>query len=236
MSRPTMDGIVEKLAGAVADRYRILRSLGSGGMATVYLARDLRHDREVAIKVMRPELAASLGTERFLREIRLVAHLQHPHILALVDSGEAGGLLYYVTPFLSAGSLRDRLSRERELPLAETVRLLREIAGALDHAHAQGIIHRDIKPENVLFSSGHALVADFGIARILAGSEAHAPLTGAGTAVGTPSYMAPEQATGDPAIDHRADLYAFGVLAYEMLAGEPPFSGSHLAQIVAAHL
>ena len=224
----------------LGDRYRVLRKLGEGGMAEVYLAQDLRHDREVAIKVMRPELARSLGQERFLREVRLLAHLQHPHILALVDSGEVDGAVYYVMPYLPAGSLRQRLERERELPLQDAIQILREIAGALEHAHGQGIVHRDIKPENVLFSAGHAQVADFGIARLLADAGAetgtHPTLTAAGVAMGTPQYMAPEQAAGDPRTDSRADLYAFGVLAYEVLAGEPPFTAASAAQVAALHL
>ena len=225
----------------LGDRYRVVRKLGEGGMAEVYLAQDLRHDREVAIKVMRPEMARSLGRERFLREVRLLAHLQHPHILGLVDSGEAEGAVYYVMPYLPAGSLRQRLDRERELPLEDAIQILREIAGALEHAHAQGVVHRDIKPENVLFSAGHAQVADFGIARLLteAGGDAGTStptLTAAGVVIGTPQYMAPEQAAGDPKTDARADLYAFGVLAYEALAGEPPFTASTAARIAAMHL
>jgi serine/threonine protein kinase len=232
-----MNGSVETLSAALADRYRIDRKLGSGGMADVYLAHDLRHDREVAIKVMRPELAQSLGTERFLREIRLLAQLQHPHILGLVDSGEAAGMLYYVMPYLPSGSLRDKLDRERELPIADALSILRAIAEALEHAHAQGIVHRDVKPENVLFSSGHAQVADFGIARIVAGSDAASTaLTTLGMTIGTPQYMAPEQASGDPRTDHRADLYAFGVLAYEVLAGAPPFTGANAAQLISQHM
>jgi serine/threonine protein kinase len=231
-----MDEMARKLADAIADRYRLVRPLGAGGMAVVYLAEDLRHGREVAIKVMRPELAESLGSERFLREIRLLARLQHPHILGLVDSGEASGVLYYVMPYLAGGSLRARLDRERELPIPDALTILREIAGALETAHAQGVVHRDIKPENVLFSAGHAQVADFGIARIMGGDARATALTTAGMSIGTPQYMAPEQATGDPSTDHRADLYAFGALAYELLAGVPPFVASSAAQLVSMHM
>jgi hypothetical protein len=227
---------LEAFASALAGRYAIERELGAGGMAWVLLARDLRHDRAVAIKVMRPELAPALGAERFLREIRLLAGLQHPHILGLVDSGEAGGLLYYVMPYLPEGSLRERLSRERELPIREAMRILREVADALAHAHAAGIVHRDIKPENVLFAAGHAQVADFGIARIVGSAAAPASLTATGIVIGSPAYLSPEQATADPRMDHRADLYAFGVMAYEMLAGQPPFTAGAASQLLAMHL
>lgn len=230
-----MDELAQRIAESIADRYLIERKLGAGGMAHVYLARDLRYDRDTAIKVMRPELAETLGVQRFLREIRLLAHLQHPNILSLVDSGEAGGLLYYVMPYLAEGSLRDRLSRERELPIADAIQILRESAGALAHAHGHGVVHRDIKPENILFNAGHAQVSDFGIARMVSG-DAHDPelattLTAVGLTIGTPQYMAPEQAAGDPNTDHRADLYALGVLAYEALAGVPPFVAAGAAQL-----
>jgi serine/threonine protein kinase/pimeloyl-ACP methyl ester carboxylesterase len=235
-----MDEIARRIAESIADRYHIERKLGAGGMADVFLARDLRHDREIAIKVMRPELAQTLGTERFLREIRLLARLQHPNILSLVDSGEAGGLVYYVMPYLPTGTLRDRLNRERELPIADALQILREIAGALEHAHSMNIVHRDIKPENVLFNAGHAQVADFGIARLVSDigrSEATiTALTSAGVTIGTPQYMAPEQAAGDPKTDHRADLYAFGVVAYELLAGVPPFVAGSAAELAALRL
>ena len=232
-----MDETADKITASLADRYHIERILGAGGMAMVYLARDLKHDRDFAIKVMRPELTESVGPERFLREIRLLARLQHPNILGLVDSGEAGGLLYYVMPYLAGGSLRVRLTRERELPVAVALQIFREITWALEYAHAEGVVHRDIKPENVLFSAGHALVADFGIARIVDDVDRGTTLlTTAGARIGTPQYMAPEQATGDPKIDHRADLYAFGVLAYELLAGVPPFVAGSAAQVLALHL
>ena len=235
-----MDEIARRITESIADRYRIERKLGAGGMADVYLARDLRHDREIALKVMRPELAQTLGTERFLREIRLLARLQHPNILGLVDSGEAGGLVYYVMPYLATGSLRDRLNRERELPIADALQILHEIAGALEHAHSMGVVHRDIKPENILFNAGHAQVADFGIARLVSeavpGGETTTALTTVGVTIGTPRYMAPEQAAGDPKTDHRADLYALGVLAYESLAGVPPFVAGSAAELAALRL
>lgn len=227
---------IRALSDALADHYAIERELGAGGMARVYLARDVKHGREVAIKVMRSDLTATLGADRFLREIQLLARLQHPGILGLVDSGEADGALYYVMPYLSAGSLRVRLDRESELPLDEGLRILREIGEALAYAHELGIVHRDIKPENVLFSAGHAQVADFGIARIVSdGSVAATALTTLGVSVGTPLYMAPEQAQADPKLDHRADLYAFGALAYEMFAGVPPFTAPNAVQLMAMH-
>jgi len=230
-----MDVELSRLTSALEGRYRIERELGRGGMAIVYLASDLRHQRPVAIKVMEPSLAATLGPDRFLREISVLARLQHPNILALVDSGEADGVLYYVMPHLSGGSLRARLDRERELPIAEALPILREIAEALAHAHAEGIVHRDIKPENVLFSSGHAQVADFGIARIVGDVDPATALTTIGMTVGTPRYMPPEQLLGDVSVDHRADLYSLGALAYEMLSGVPPFAGTNVAQLASAH-
>ncbi|HEX9755116.1 MAG TPA: serine/threonine-protein kinase, partial [Gemmatimonadales bacterium] len=208
----------------LAEHYRILRELGEGGMATVYLALDLKHHRQVAIKVLRPGLAASLGPDRFLREIETVARLAHPNILPLHDSGSADGLLYYVMPYVEGESLRARLNRERQLPLDDALRIGEEVADALSHAHAQGVIHRDIKPENILLQAGHAVVADFGIARALTAAGA-SRLTGTGLAVGTPGYMSPEQATGDLAVDARTDVYALGCVIYEMLGGEPPYTG-----------
>ena len=225
MGGPIMPAIPEALAAALADRYRLERELGAGGMATVYLAEDLKHHRLVAIKVLRPDLAASLGAERFLREIAIAARLSHPHILGLHDSGEADGFLYYVMPYVEGISLRQKLVREGELPIPEAVRVLRDIADALAHAHHQGVVHRDIKPENVMLVERHALVMDFGVAKALAEGkeEGSSSLTSAGVALGTPAYMAPEQATGEGHVDHRADLYAWGVVAYELLAGQPPF-------------
>ncbi len=223
-----------RLREAIGDRYTIERELGRGGMATVFLARDQKHDREVAIKVLHPELSASIGSERFEREIKLAAKLQHPHILGLYDSGSADGLLYYVMPFVKGESLRDRLDRESMLPLDDALRITLEVCGALQHAHQLGIVHRDIKPENILLSGDHALVADFGIAR--AASEAgQQKLTQTGMAVGTPVYMAPEQSTGDQ-VGPTADIYSLGCMLYEMLAGEPPFTGSNAMAIMAKHL
>jgi serine/threonine-protein kinase len=224
--------ILDRLRAALADRYRIERQLGQGGMATVFLAHDLRHERDVAIKVLHPELAASMGAERFEREIKLAAKLHHPHILALFDSGEADGLFYYVMPFVPGESLRDRLSREQMLPVDDAIQITFEVADALGAAHALGIVHRDIKPENILLAGGHALVADFGVAR--AASEAGEKLTQTGMAVGTPTYMSPEQALGDP-VGPTSDLYALGCVVYEMLTGQPPFTGANARAIMARH-
>jgi len=208
----------EQLKRDLADRYRIDRELGRGGMATVYLAHDLRHDRPVALKVLHPELAATLGPERFQREIKLAARLQHPHILSVYDSGETTGQLWFTMPFIEGESLRERLQRERQLPVDEALRITREAALALDYAHRHGIIHRDIKPENILLSDGQALVADFGIARAFLVDQEQ--LTQTGFAVGTPAYMSPEQAAGDRELDSRTDVYALGAVLYEMLTGE----------------
>jgi serine/threonine-protein kinase len=186
---------MQRLAAALSDRYRIERELGAGGMATVYLADDVKHRRKVAIKVLRPELAAALGTERFLREIETTASLRHPHILPLYDSGEAGGFLFYVMPNVEGESLRDRLNRERQLPIDEALTIVREVADALGHAHSRGVVHRDIKPENILFEGGHAVVADFGIARAVSAAGADR-LTETGLSIGTPDYMSPEQSAG----------------------------------------
>jgi eukaryotic-like serine/threonine-protein kinase len=224
---------VSRVRSALADRYRIERVLGEGGMATVYLADDLKHHRKVAVKVMRPELASSFGAGRFLREIEIAARLSHPHILPVFDSGETAGLLYYVMPYVKGESLRDRLQREGRLPVEETLALAREVADALGYAHREGVIHRDVKPANVLLSEGHALVADFGIAR--AADEGQA-LTGTGLAVGTPQYMSPEQASGERDIDARADVYALGATMYEMLAGAPPYVGTTPRAVLAKAL
>jgi Tol biopolymer transport system component/tRNA A-37 threonylcarbamoyl transferase component Bud32 len=226
----------ERLAQALADRYRIEREIGSGGMAKVYLATDIRHDRRVALKVLRSDLAASLGAERFLQEVRVTANLQHPHILPLFDSGEADGFLFFVMPFIQGESLRERLTRERELPVLETARLLRDVVDALAAAHRMGVVHRDIKPENVLISGRHAVVADFGVAKAVREATGLHVLTTMGVALGTPSYMAPEQATGDKNIDHRADIYAVGVMGYELLTGRPPFHGRTGQEILAAQV
>ena len=225
-----------RLAAALADRYRLGRELGQGGMATVYLAQDLRHDRNVALKVLRPELASALGAERFLREVKIAANLTHPHILPLHDSGEAEGFLYYVMPFISGESLRARLTREGELPVAEATRILRDVADALGYAHGHGVVHRDIKPDNIMLSGRHALVTDFGIAKAVSEATGRHGLTTAGVALGTPAYMAPEQAAAQPQIDQRADIYALGVVGYELLTGHPPFTGTSAQQVLAAHL
>ena len=220
------------LSAALGTHYALERELGRGGMATVYLARDLRHHRRVAVKVLHPELSAVLGPERFLKEIELTASLQHPHILPLFDSGRAGGLLYYVMPYVEGESLRARLERERQLPVADGVRIASEVAAALDYAHRHGVVHRDVKPENILLHDGSALVADFGIA--LAVQQAGgARMTQTGLSLGTPQYMAPEQAMGERTVDARADVYALGAVLYEMLAGEPPFTGPTAQAIVA---
>ena len=225
-------GTLERLQAALKDRYRIERQLGAGGMATVFLAHDLRHERDVAIKVLHPELAASMGAERFEREIKLAAKLHHPHILGLFDSGQADGLFYYVMPFVPGESLRDRLTRESMLPVDDALQITYEVADALGAAHALGIVHRDIKPENILLSGGHALVADFGVAR--AASEAGEKLTQTGMAVGTPTYMSPEQAMGE-VVGPTSDLYALGCVVYEMLTGQPPFTGANARAIMARH-
>ncbi len=226
----------DRLRAALADRYTLERELGAGGMATVWLATDLKHQRHVALKVLRPELAATLGSERFLREITIIANLQHPHILPLHDSGVADGFLYYVMPYIEGPTLRTRLLKERELPVIETVRILRDVADALAHAHAQGVVHRDLKPENIMLSGRHALVADFGVAKAVSEARGSQTLTTKGVALGTPTYMAPEQATADPLTDHRADIYALGVMAYEMLTGDPPFVRHTPQALLAAHL
>src|SRR6478672_742916 len=201
-------------------------------MATVYLAHDIKHDRDVAIKVLHPDLGAALGGERFLSEIRTTARLQHPHILPLLDSGEAGGLLYYVMPLVTGETLRARLERERQLPIDDTLSISREVADALAYAHGLGVIHRDIKPENILLQNGHAVVADFGIA-LAVQSAGGARMTQTGLSLGTPQYMSPEQAMGERTIDARSDIYALGAVVYEMLTGDPPFAGSSVQAIVA---
>jgi eukaryotic-like serine/threonine-protein kinase len=217
--------MLDRLRQALATRYGIERELGRGGMATVYLARDLKHQRAVAVKVLDPELASVLGPERFLREIEVAAGLDHPHILPLYDSGEADGLLYYVMPYVEGGSLRDRLLREKQLPVDEALQIAREVADALSYAHGHDIVHRDIKPENIMLAGGHARVADFGIARAVSAAGAQR-LTQTGMAVGTPLYMSPEQVAGGADIDGRSDLYSLGCVLYEMLAGTPPFTGT----------
>src|SRR6476661_1839166 len=219
-----------RLSSALSGSYRVEREIGTGGMATVFLAQDLRHDRKVALKVLRPELAAVIGADRFLAEIKTTANLQHPHILPLHDSGSVDGFLFYVMPFIDGESLRDRLNREQQLPVNDTVRLATEIASALDYAHRHGVVHRDIKPENILLHDGSALVADFGIA--LAVSTAGSRMTETGMSLGTPHYMSPEQAMGEREITPRSDVYALGCVTYEMLVGEPPFTGPTVQSII----
>ncbi|HET6578159.1 MAG TPA: protein kinase [Gemmatimonadales bacterium] len=227
-----MGSLPPRVSGALSAQYRLEQEIGAGGMATVYLAYDLRHDRRVALKVLRPELAAVIGAERFLAEIKLTANLQHPHILPLFDSGEADGFLFYVMPFIEGESLRDRLVREKQLPVADAVRIGTEVASALDYAHRHGVVHRDIKPENILLHDGRALVADFGIA--LAASKAGGSrMTETGMSLGTPHYMSPEQAMGEREITARSDIYALGCVLYEMLTAEPPFEGATAQAIVA---
>ncbi len=229
-----MSDLAQRLSFVLADRYRIERPLGRGGMATVFLAEDLKHHRRVAIKVLDPEVAAAIGPERFLREIETVAKLTHPHILPLHDSGVADGLLFYVMPFVEGESLRERLAREKQLPLDDALRIAREVADALSYAHSHGVVHRDIKPENILLEEAHAVVADFGIARaVAAGAE---KLTATGIAMGTPAYMSPEQAAGSRDLDGRSDLYSLGCVLYEMLAGQPPFTGPTAESLAHQHL
>ena len=242
-----VDDHAVRASEVLADRYRITRELGRGGMATVYLARDIRHSRDVAVKVVRAELSAALGGGRFLREIEIVAALRHPHIVPLYDSGDADGILYYVMPYEAGHSLRERLAREGRLPINDAIVILRDVCDALAHAHRHGIVHRDIKPDNVLLAGRHAMVTDFGVAKAISaagssdrresdGRPRDVLLTTAGVSLGTPAYMAPEQVAADPRIDHRADIYAFGALAYELLAGHPPFHSEEPQLVLAAHL
>ncbi len=225
---------IAKLNAALGDRYIIDRELGHGGMATVYLARDPKHERFLALKTLRPEIAMALGRERFLREIKLAARLQHPNILGVYDSGDAGGILYYVMPFVEGESLRDRLEREPQLPIEDALQIAREVADALAYAHGHDVVHRDIKPENIMLSGGHAIVADFGIARAVSAAGGD-KLTETGLAIGTPAYMPPEQAAGTGHVDRRSDIYSLGCVLYEMLAGQPPFTGPTAQAIMARH-
>jgi len=231
-----MPEIDVRLSSVLADRYRLERQLGEGGMAIVYAAEDVRHHRQVAVKVLRPELGAALGAERFVREIEIVAGLRHPHILPLYDSGEADGFLYYVMPLVEGETLRARIERERQLPIDDALRFAREIADALAYAHSRGVVHRDIKPENILIEGEHAVVADFGIAKAVAAASAVTPITSTGISVGTPAYMSPEQATADRDVDGRSDLYSLACVLYEMLAGQPPFTGPTVESIVRQHV
>src|SRR5712671_1243391 len=222
-----MTDLLVRLQAALVERYAIERELGQGGMAVVFLAQDLKHRRAVAIKVLRPELAMALGADRFLGEIETVAGLAHPHILPLYDSGEAAGFLYYVMPYVEGESLRDRLTREKQLPQDDALRIATEVAGALAYAHSRGVVHRDIKPENIMLSGGTAVVTDFGIARAVSAAGQSRHLTETGTIIGTPAYMSPEQATGATEIDGRSDQYSLACVVYEMLVGAPPFTGSN---------
>src|SRR5438477_6259082 len=223
---------LDTLQSALGERYKFEREIGAGGMATVYLARDLRHERQVAVKVLKPELGAVLGADRFLSEIKVTANLQHPNLLPLFDSGEAGGLLFYVMPFVEGETLRDMLDREKQLGIEEAVHIAIGAASALEYAHGHGVIHRDLKPENIFIHSGQPIIADFGIA--LAVSKAGgARVTQTGLSLGTPQYMSPEQAAGDRVIDARSDIYSLGAVTYEMIAGEPPHSGTSAQAIIA---
>src|SRR5215216_2768559 len=225
-----MDALLQ-LKESLADRYDIEREIGAGGMATVYLARDLRHDRHVALKVLKPDLGAVLGVERFLSEIKVTANLQHPNLLPLFDSWEAEGLLYYVMPYVEGESLRSRLDREKQLPIDEALRISIAIANALEYAHSHGVIHRDLKPENILLQAGQPVIADFGIALAVSNAGGNR-ITQTGLSLGTPQYMSHEQATGDRVIDGRSDIYSLGAVAYEMLVGEPPHTGSNAQAII----
>ncbi|MFV1988840.1 MAG: protein kinase [Gemmatimonadota bacterium] len=227
---------VSRLRTALESRYTIDREVGSGGMATVYLADDLKHERKVALKVLKPDLAAVIGADRFISEIKTTANLQHPHILPLFDSGESEGFLYYVMPFVDGETLGARLAREGGLPVPEAARILRDVVDGLAAAHRVGVVHCDIKPDNILISGQHAMISDFGVAKAVSGAPRGHLVTTVGVVVGTPTYMAPEQATADTNIDHRADIYAVGVLAYEMLTGRPPFHGMTAQQVLAAHI
>lgn len=225
-----MSDLASRLSRALAERYAIEGELGAGGMAVVYLARDLRHDREVALKVLRPDVASEIGADRFLREIKLAARLSHPHILPLYDSGEAGGLLFYVMPNMQGHSLRERMDQERQLPLEDALRITRDVGAGLDYAHRHGVVHRDVKPENILMHEGAAMVADFGIGK--AASSSTRSITQTGVALGTPAYMSPEQASGEADVDGRSDLYSLGCVLYEMLTGEQPFTGPTVQAVI----
>src|SRR5215469_9272913 len=233
------DTLREQLQASLGTNYRIGRELGGGGMSRVFVAEDTALGRTVVVKVLAPELMAGVNLDRFKREIRLAARLQHPHIVPVLQSGETDGLPYFTMPFVEGQSLRQRLARNGALPIGEAVSVLSDVAKALEYAHARDVVHRDIKPDNVLLAGNAAVVTDFGIAKALSASKTLAPgttLTQAGTSLGTPAYMAPEQAAADPATDHRADVYAFGILAYELLAGHPPFAGRSPQKLLAAQL
>ncbi|HVF38400.1 MAG TPA: serine/threonine-protein kinase, partial [Gemmatimonadaceae bacterium] len=231
-----MAELLEHLKAGLSDRYDVERELGKGGMATVFLARDVKHERRVAVKVLHEDLAVALGAERFRREIQIATSLNHPHILTLYDSGEVGGLLYYVMPFIEGESLRQRMDRDKQLAIDHALKITREVASALDYAHRKGVIHRDIKPENILIEDGHAIVADFGIARAISTmGSAGGALTQTGMSLGTPTYMSPEQAFAEKDIDGRSDMYSLACVLYEMLVGEPPFTGANAQAVMARH-
>ena len=231
-----MDTVPEKLAAALAEHYRLERELGAGGMATVYAAEDLKHHRRVAVKVLRPDLAAAVGPERFQDEIEIAARLHHPHIVPVYDSGESAGFLYYVMPLVEGHSLRERLQEGRPIPVNDVARILTEVADALAHAHEHGLVHRDIKPENIMLSGRHVMVMDFGIAKAIRDAGSRRSSTSIGLAMGTPEYMSPEQARGDADLDHRADIYSLGVVGYELLTGRPPFAGGGAESILTRHI
>src|SRR5215208_2865587 len=226
--------LLEKLKAALNDRYDVEREIGQGGMATVFLARDIRHERKVAIKVLHEDLGAAVGAERFRREISIATSLTHPHILTLYDSGEAAGMLYYVMPFIEGESLRQKIDREKQMPIDQALKITGEVASALGYAHRKGIVHRDIKPENILLEDGHAIVADFGIARAVQ-ADGGGALTKTGMSLGTPTYMSPEQAFAEKDIDGRSDMYSLACVLFEMLTGEPPFTGPNAQAIMARH-
>src|SRR5213592_585934 len=230
-----MTDLQTQLQGALGDAYHVERELGGGGMSRLFLATEASLHRQVVIKLLPPEFASEVSAARFKQEIELAAHLQHPNILPLLTAGAKDDLLFYVMPFVSGESLRHRLTREGKLPIADAVRILHEMADALAYAHAEGVIHRDVKPENILLLGSHAVLTDFGVARALAEAQSGSRLTGTGVAIGTPAYMSPEQAAGEPQIDARADVYALAVVGYEMLAGFPPFAGRTAQSVIAAH-
>jgi serine/threonine-protein kinase len=231
-----MAGLIDRLRTALGDVCDIERELGGGGMSRLFLADEKGLDRKIVVKVLPPEMAAQIDLDRFEQEIRVAAKLQHPHIVPLITAGSRDGLLFYAMPYIEGESVRAMLQRRTTLPVSEVLRIMREVLSALAYAHKRGVVHRDIKPENVLFSSGHALVTDFGIAKAVAMLAADIGVTGAGVAIGTSAYMAPEQAAADPEVDHRADIYALGAMAYEALAGRPPFTGKNPQQVSAAKL
>src|SRR5918993_5192033 len=231
-----VDSTTERLAAVLAGKYRLQHEIGAGGMATVYLAEDLKHHRQVAIKVLRPDLAAAVGPGRFEDEVETAARMHHPHIVPVYDSGDADGILYYVMPLVEGQTLRERLQTGTRMSVPEVARVLSESADALAYAHEHGLVHRDIKPENIMLSGRHAQVMDFGIAKAVRDAGARRSSTSLGLAMGTPEYMSPEQASGDPNLDHRADIYSLGVVGYEMLTGKPPFAGGGTEQILTRHI